>query len=78
MYIEIKNELWIELWLDHEFLLSCSDYRPLFVERGVLSTTNGSARIRLGGSDVLVGIKCELIEVRLTNWVGDILKKTFF
>ncbi|GMR33197.1 hypothetical protein PMAYCL1PPCAC_03392, partial [Pristionchus mayeri] len=41
---------------------SCGDYRPMWVERGVLSTTDGSSRVRIGDTDVLCGVKCELVE----------------
>lgn len=40
---------------------SCEDFRPIILERGVLSGTNGSCRVQLGQTtDVLVGIKLEL------------------
>ncbi|VDD88251.1 unnamed protein product [Enterobius vermicularis] len=39
------------------------DYRPIILETGVLSTTNGSARVRLGSTDLLIGIKADLIVV---------------
>jgi len=39
---------------------SASDYRPIRVETGVLSTTLGSARVRLATTDVLVGVKAEI------------------
>ncbi|GMS84581.1 hypothetical protein PENTCL1PPCAC_6756, partial [Pristionchus entomophagus] len=32
------------------------------VEWGVLATTDGSSRVRFGGTDVLCGVKCELVE----------------
>uniref|UniRef100_A0A914WCQ7 Ribosomal RNA-processing protein 42 n=1 Tax=Plectus sambesii TaxID=2011161 RepID=A0A914WCQ7_9BILA len=40
-----------------------SDYRPIRVETGVLSTTLGSARVRLASTDVLVGVKAEIDEI---------------
>uniref|UniRef100_A0A914DGJ6 Ribosomal RNA-processing protein 42 n=1 Tax=Acrobeloides nanus TaxID=290746 RepID=A0A914DGJ6_9BILA len=43
------------------------DYRPIFIESGVLATTDGSARIRIGTTDVLVGIKAELATVENTQ-----------
>jgi len=40
------------------------DYRPIILETGVISQANGSARILLDGTDVLIGIKAELGEPR--------------
>ncbi|EFO25643.1 3' exoribonuclease [Loa loa] len=39
------------------------DYRPVIVQTGVLATTNGSARVRIGSTDLLIGVKAELISV---------------
>ncbi|KAL3990412.1 3' exoribonuclease family domain 1 protein [Acanthocheilonema viteae] len=39
------------------------DYRPVIVQTGVLATTNGSARVRIGSTDLLIGVKAELINV---------------
>ncbi|EFP00751.1 CRE-EXOS-7 protein [Caenorhabditis remanei] len=40
---------------------ACADFRPMILERGVLSGTNGSCRVQLGQTtDVLAGIKLEL------------------
>ncbi|KAI9312852.1 ribosomal protein S5 domain 2-type protein [Dichotomocladium elegans] len=39
------------------------EYRQLVLETGTLSQTNGSARCRLGESDVLVGVKVEIGEI---------------
>ncbi len=36
---------------------ACDDYRYMEVETEVVSNTNGSARLRLANSDILVGIK---------------------
>lgn len=38
------------------------EYRPLTIEKGVVKTAEGSARVHLGNTDVLVGIKVELGE----------------
>ncbi|CAI4221543.1 unnamed protein product [Auanema sp. JU1783] len=38
----------------------CEDFRPIIVERGALSSTDGSARVRLDTTDILVGVKCDL------------------
>jgi len=37
-----------------------SEYRPIRIERGIVSTAEGSARVKLGGTDVIVGIKMEI------------------
>ncbi|KAI7874060.1 hypothetical protein K492DRAFT_211798 [Lichtheimia hyalospora FSU 10163] len=39
------------------------EYRHLVLETGILSQTSGSARCRLGDSDVLVGVKVEIGEI---------------
>uniref|UniRef100_A0A915Q171 Ribosomal RNA-processing protein 42 n=1 Tax=Setaria digitata TaxID=48799 RepID=A0A915Q171_9BILA len=39
------------------------DYRPVVVQTGVLATTNGSARVRIGSTDLLIGVKAELANV---------------
>lgn len=36
---------------------SCEDYRILNVQTSVISTTNGSAQVKLAGTNVLVGVK---------------------
>ncbi len=36
------------------------DYRPLKVTKGYIETAEGSARVRLGNTDVLVGVKMEI------------------
>eukprot|EP00128_Syssomonas_multiformis_P018211 Colp12_sorted_trinity150504_noHs@17687 len=38
------------------------DYRHFTIETGVVSNTNGSARLRLGSTDILVGVKAEIGE----------------
>nr|XP_016458625.1 PREDICTED: exosome complex component RRP42-like [Nicotiana tabacum] len=35
-------------------------YRPIYVETGVIPQANGSARIKLGPTDVIAGVKAEL------------------
>ncbi|XP_021887138.1 exosome complex component RRP42 isoform X2 [Carica papaya] len=35
-------------------------YRPIYVETGVIPQANGSARVRMGGTDVIASIKAEL------------------
>lgn len=39
------------------------EYRHMILETGLLSQASGSARCRLGESDVLVGVKVEIGEV---------------
>ena len=36
------------------------DYREIQIEQGIIGTAEGSSRVRLGRTDVLVGIKAEL------------------
>ncbi|XP_023694818.2 exosome complex component RRP42 [Paramormyrops kingsleyae] len=38
----------------------CEDYRHMEIETDVVSNTDGSARVKLGYTDVLVGIKAEI------------------
>ncbi|GMS97998.1 hypothetical protein PENTCL1PPCAC_20173, partial [Pristionchus entomophagus] len=33
------------------------------VERGVLATTEGSSQVQIGGTDILCGVKCELLVI---------------
>ena len=40
---------------------ACEDYRHMEMETGVVSNTNGSARLRLANTDILVGIKVRAI-----------------
>jgi len=41
---------------------SCEDYRILNVQTQVISTTNGSAQVKLAGTNVLVGVKAVIEE----------------
>lgn len=41
-------------------LNSNDDYRPIILETDLINNTSGSARIRLGNTDILVGIKVEI------------------
>jgi exosome complex component RRP42 len=36
-----------------------NDYRPIQIERGIIERAEGSARVRLGKTEVLVGVKIE-------------------
>lgn len=38
------------------------EYRPLSVEKGIINVAEGSARVKLGSTDVVVGIKIQLGE----------------
>ncbi|XP_056160535.1 uncharacterized protein LOC115669999 isoform X1 [Syzygium oleosum] len=35
-------------------------YRPIYVENGVIPQANGSARVRMGGTDVIASVKAEI------------------
>ncbi|KAI1726875.1 3' exoribonuclease family, domain 1 domain-containing protein [Ditylenchus destructor] len=50
------------------------DYRPIVLETGVLSSTNGSARVRIDTTDVLVGIKAEMTAVDDSSCCANRLK----
>ncbi|CAB3363999.1 Hypothetical predicted protein [Cloeon dipterum] len=39
---------------------SCSEFRPIELELGLVENANGSARVRLANTDVLVAVKCEI------------------
>ncbi|KAI5723373.1 hypothetical protein M8J76_005213 [Diaphorina citri] len=39
---------------------TCNSYRPMELECDIVSTANGSARLRLANSDILVGVKTEI------------------
>lgn len=39
---------------------TCTSYRPMELECDIVSTANGSARMRLANSDILVGVKTEI------------------
>lgn len=46
------------------FIFSILDYREIFVETGVLQTTDGSARVRISDeTDLLVGVKADITTV---------------
>uniref|UniRef100_A0A183BUY3 Ribosomal RNA-processing protein 42 n=1 Tax=Globodera pallida TaxID=36090 RepID=A0A183BUY3_GLOPA len=49
---------------------SAKDYRPLSLETGVLVGSNGSARLQLGDTDVLVAVKADLTLVERAELVG--------
>ncbi|XP_005110826.1 exosome complex exonuclease RRP42 [Aplysia californica] len=46
---------------------SCEDFRHMEIETGLISNTNGSARVRLASTDVLVGVKVQLSPVDPEN-----------
>ncbi len=37
-----------------------SEYRPIRIEKGIVTSAEGSARVKLGGTDVVVGVKIEM------------------
>ena len=37
-----------------------SSFRKIEVEQDVIQTTNGSSRVRIGATEILVGVKAEL------------------
>jgi exosome complex component RRP42 len=37
------------------------DYRPFSLDLGIIAQANGSARVRLGGTDVVVGVRAEIV-----------------
>ena len=37
-----------------------SEFRKIEVEQDVIQTTNGSSRVRIGATEILVGVKAEL------------------
>uniref|UniRef100_A0A452GTK2 Ribosomal RNA-processing protein 42 n=1 Tax=Gopherus agassizii TaxID=38772 RepID=A0A452GTK2_9SAUR len=45
----------------------CEDYRCIEVETDVVSNTSGSARVKLGHTDILVGVKAEMGTPKLEN-----------
>ena len=45
----------------------CEDFRHTELETGLISNTNGSARVRLATTDVLVGVKVQLTSVDPKN-----------
>ena len=48
---------------------SCDDYQLISVERNVTHNCDGSAHVRSGNNDILVGVKLEIEEVeRLDEW----------
>jgi exosome complex component RRP42 len=48
---------------------SCDDYQLISVERDVTHNCDGSAHVRSGNNDILVGIKLEIEEVsQLQDW----------
>lgn len=43
----------------------CEDYRWIELETDVVSNTTGSARVKIGHTDVLVGVKAEMSTPKL-------------
>lgn len=42
----------------------CFDYRRITFETGTIPTSMGSCRLRAGDSDIIVGVKCEMVAVK--------------
>uniref|UniRef100_A0A8C4XBE5 Exosome component 7 n=1 Tax=Erpetoichthys calabaricus TaxID=27687 RepID=A0A8C4XBE5_ERPCA len=66
-YLHVALLFWQQVILCHCTLddlrvdgRSCEDYRYVEVETDVVSNTSGSARVKLGHTDILVGIKAEI------------------
>ncbi|KAL3115309.1 hypothetical protein niasHT_011658 [Heterodera trifolii] len=57
---------------------SPTDYRPMALETGVLLGSNGSARLQLGATDVLVAVKADLQPLEPSTETGDIQRVHFF
>ena len=43
------------------------DFRPATLETGLITQASGSARIRIAGTDVLVGIKAEIGQITVDS-----------
>ncbi|KAE9421025.1 hypothetical protein Angca_002141 [Angiostrongylus cantonensis] len=52
------------------------DFRPIWIESPALDTTNGSARVKIDTTDILVGVKCEVFECEDTSLVPNHLQFT--
>lgn len=63
MYKELRNHI-IKLFASDTRLdgRKFTDYRPIKLETGVTKSAEGSARITIGKTDVIVGIKTEVME----------------
>lgn len=42
----------------------CFDYRRITFETGMIPTAEGSCRLRAGDTDLIVGVKCEMVAVK--------------
>ncbi|WKY04546.1 hypothetical protein Q1695_005505 [Nippostrongylus brasiliensis] len=54
----------------------CEDFRPFWIESPALCTTNGSARVKIDTTDILVGVKCEVVECEDTSLLPNRLQFT--
>ena len=63
MYKELRSHI-IKLFASETRLdgRKFTDYRPIKLETRVTNSAEGSARITMGNTDVLVGIKTEVME----------------
>ncbi|KAL6739720.1 hypothetical protein Aduo_013143 [Ancylostoma duodenale] len=55
---------------------SIDDFRPIWVESPALTTTHGSSRVRIDTTDILVGVKCEVLECEDTSLTPNRLQFT--
>ncbi|HPP44800.1 MAG TPA: RNA-binding protein, partial [Methanomassiliicoccaceae archaeon] len=39
---------------------AADEYRPIIVETGIIESAQGSARVKVGGTDVVVGVKMDI------------------
>src|SRR5438105_4864956 len=53
----------VALFTNSFLYFSPLDYRPIYVQTGVLATTDGSARVQIDTTTVLVGVKAEMTAV---------------
>ncbi|KAK6747988.1 hypothetical protein RB195_000913 [Necator americanus] len=52
------------------------DFRPIWIESPAFTTTNGSARVKIDTTDILVGVKCEVMECEDTSLTPNRLQFT--
>ncbi|VDK46167.1 unnamed protein product [Cylicostephanus goldi] len=52
------------------------DFRPIWIESPALTTTHGSSRVKIDTTDILVGVKCEVLECEDTSLAPNCLQFT--
>ena len=61
MYQELKNHVMKLIKADRRLDgRKLDEYRPVTIEYGISKTAEGSARVKIGGTEVLVGVKVEI------------------